>query len=130
MLPTLDEYAENIRTIIRLGREQGVQVVFMTQPSLWDDTPYWRGIRESYYWTESDSTMISAATTWRLLEVFNHELISICRREGVPCLDLASLVPHSSRYFYDGMHFNEAGAALVAELLADFLVEQGLIRVR
>ena len=129
MVPTLEEYAENIRTIIRLGREEGVQVVFMTQPSLWNDTPYWRGIRESHYWTETDSTRMSAATTWRLLEVLNHELISICRREDVPCLDLASLLPHSTRYFYDGMHYNEAGAARVARLLADFLEEEGLVPV-
>jgi lysophospholipase L1-like esterase len=124
---SLDEYSDNVREIIRLGRASGTRIIFMTQPSLWEDTDYWRGIQESYYWEEREDSRLSAATVWRMLEIFNSELLSICSSEGIPCLDLASMVPHSPEYFYDGMHFTEAGARLVSDLLADFMIEQGLI---
>lgn len=125
---SLNEYSDNIREIIRLGRASGVQIIFMTQPSLWEDSDYWRGIQESYYWRPGENSRLSAATVWKMLEIFNSELISICSSEGIPCMDLASMVPHSSDYFYDGMHFNEAGAQLVSDLLADFMIEQNLIQ--
>jgi len=127
---SLEEYNSNIRTIIQLGRESGVQVVFMTQPSLWEDTEYWRGIQASYYWDPSDNNRLSASTMSRILDVFNKELISICMEEEVPCLDLASLIPRSSEYFYDVVHFNETGAALVAEYVSEFLQEEGLVPSR
>lgn len=127
---SLDEYNSNIRTIIRLARESGVQVVFMTQPSLWEDTEYWRGIQETYYWTVSDDSRLSAATARRFLDVFDQELLSICIEEEVPCLDLASLIPHSFNSFYDGVHFNEDGSARVAEFLSEFLLEEGLVQFR
>ncbi len=125
---SLDEYSDNIREIIRLGKASGVRIVFMTQPSLWKDSDYWRGIQESYYWDAGEDSRLSAATVWRMLEIFNSELLSICSSEGIPCLDLASMVPHNPEYFYDGMHFTEAGARLVSDLLTDFLIEQDLIR--
>jgi lysophospholipase L1-like esterase len=127
---TLDDYAANIRTIIRLGREEGVRVVFMTQPYLWEDNEYWRGIEESYYWEASDESRLSAATAGRILDAFNRELLSVCAEEGVPCLDLASLVPHSPEAFYDAVHFNETGSAMVARFLSEFLLEEGLVPSR
>ncbi len=124
---SLDEYHSNIMEIIRLGRISEVQVVFMTQPSLWEDSDYWHGIQESYYWDVSEDSKLSAATVWRILDVFNSELISICASEGIPCLDLASQVPHSPEYFYDGMHLNEAGSIIVADLLSKFITDQHLM---
>lgn len=126
---SMDEYNSNIRTIIRLARESDVQVVFMTQPMLWEDTEYWRGIQQSYYWTTSDKTRLSAASLSRILDAFNQELLVVCREEGVPCLDLALLVPHTLECFYDGVHFTEAGSVTVAELLAEFLLDEGLIEM-
>ncbi len=123
----LDMYHNNIMEIIRIGRSLGVKIVFMTQPSLWEDSDYWHGIQKSYYWDVSEDSKLSAATVWRMLDVFNSELISICDSEGIPCLDLASLVPHSPEYFYDAMHLNEAGCILVADLLSEFIIDNHLM---
>ncbi|MBN1434318.1 SGNH/GDSL hydrolase family protein [Candidatus Fermentibacterales bacterium] len=123
---SLDQYRENILTIIELGRQAGVTTVFMTQPSRWEDTEYWRGVQASYYWEESGARRMSAATVWRILDVFNLELLAVCAEQDVPCLDLAAVVPHSEDYFYDAMHFTEAGAELVGRSLAAFLKERGL----
>lgn len=66
------------------------------------------------YWLKDQTIKISAATYWRMLNIYNQELLKICEERRVPCYDLASHVPHSDQYFYDAVHFNEAGAALVA----------------
>jgi hypothetical protein len=49
-----------------------------------------------------------------------------CRREGVPCLNLLEEFRNSSEslYFPQDGHFNAAGHALAAELLAAFVEEQ------
>jgi hypothetical protein len=39
----------------------------------------------------------------------------------VEVIDLARLMPKNSRYFYDMSHFTNAGAAEVADLLAQAL---------
>ncbi len=68
---------------------------------------------------------ISAAATWKLLNLFNEELLKICASEdSAVCFDLASEIPHSESYFYDRWHFTELGAELVAEKLAEFLKSQ------
>lgn len=61
------------------------------------------------------------ATHWKLLDIYNKELMEICKDENVECVDLASLIPHSKLYFYDITHFNEKGAELVAEKITEFL---------
>ena len=75
--------------------------------------------------TSSVDQKLSAATYARLLDIYNKELIDICDTEGVECLDLASSVPHSNDYFYDAVHFNERGAEIVAENVAEFLIRRG-----
>ena len=57
----------------------------------------------------------------------NDRLKKVCAAEDVPCFDLAERIPHSEELYYDKMHFNEAGAALVGQEVASFLLESGLI---
>lgn len=121
LLPNLDEFQQNVREIIHLGRSYNVQVIFMTQPLLYNDTDYWRGIEGNFYWVNQTKGRLSAATYWRLLNTYNQALLETCAQEKVECFDLAAAVPHDENYFYDNGHFNERGAALVADSLAKFL---------
>ena len=121
-LPFLDAYRRNIEEIIRLGKAMNIRTVFLTQPMRFEDTPYWRGIEAQFYWTKSQKGKRSAATLWRLLLVYNKELLEICKREKVDCFDLASVVPHRDAYFYDTTHFTERGAELVAQKVSGFLM--------
>ncbi len=119
---------DKVRTLIRMSREIGVEPVFLTHPLLFDDTDYWRGIFGTYCWkTESPDSILSAATYWRMLDTINDDVIRACREEGASCYDLASAVPHSPEYFYDGVHFSEAGASLVADSVAAFMVREGIL---
>jgi lysophospholipase L1-like esterase len=129
LLPTLNEYRQNIERIIQLGRSYNVRVVFLTQPLLYEDTEYWKRIEGNFYWINQTKGRISAASYWKLLDIYNKTLLETCAKERVECFDLASAIPHNDSYFYDNGHFNERGAALVAEQVAAFL-KQSLARDR
>lgn len=108
MLPTLGEFHDNLRTIVRDGRALGIRVVLLTQPLLYEDTPHWRALDGTANWATTHPPRLSAGAVWRLLDA----------EEQSECLDLAGAVPHSGAYFYDWCHFNEGGAHLVAETIA------------
>jgi lysophospholipase L1-like esterase len=49
-------------------------------------------------------------------------MTQVCAEESMHCIDLASVVAADTVAFYDDVHFNETGGALVARALADSLV--------
>ena len=58
----------------------------------------------------------------------NRILAEIAREQGVPLFDLQAVFPKEKAFWgYDGIHVNERGTALKAELVAGFLVENDLI---
>ena len=127
ILSQLAEFERNIRRIIDLVKAEGARPVFLTQPLRFDDTPYWRGIEGLHYWIQESRRVTSAAQHWRFLRTYNLRLISICRELGVACFDLASEIPHGEECFYDTAHFNEHGAELVAEKVAEFFERERIL---
>jgi lysophospholipase L1-like esterase len=123
----LDEYERNLKAIIRIARERGVRVVFMTQPVLWRaDLPddmrrlLWMGGAGDFAASEGKEFYSVAALADGMAQ-YNRRLVDVCAREGVECVDLAAALPRDLSVFYDDAHFNEAGARRVAECLADYL---------
>ena len=55
------------------------------------------------------------------MDAFDGRLLSLCRQDGLECLNLASLVPKDTSAFYDDAHFNEGGARIVANALTAYL---------
>jgi lysophospholipase L1-like esterase len=91
-----DEFQDHIIEIIKIAKTSGIKLLFMTQPTLYDDTEYWKGIRAQWFFPEEHPIVFSAATEWKLLDIFNQKLINICESEDIACFDLASAIPHSS----------------------------------
>jgi hypothetical protein len=56
------------------------------------------------------------------MEEFNDVTRKACRESNLLCVDLARLLPKKAEYFYDDMHFGEAGAREVAEIIGDHLI--------
>jgi lysophospholipase L1-like esterase len=117
----LAAYQQRLREMIHLARSYSTTIFFLTQPVLWDDTPFWRAHEGGFYWVNDPTKVYSAATCSRIIKRYNLALMSVCRQERVSCYDLASAVPHSETYFYDSAHFNEAGTSRVADRVAEFL---------
>lgn len=130
-LPNLDSaigaYLRRIESIARMCAEKHVRLICMTQPVLWrNDLPphmarlLWMG------WT-NDNQRISPGALRRGLDRFDRGLIETCARLGVPCVDLRSMSGNTA-WFYDDMHYNEAGAREVARLLFAWFRENGTER--
>ena len=124
LIPQPDEYKIRIEAIIHECRELDITPIFMTQPLLYEDNEYWRGIQGGSYWFGGADSEFSAASYWLILNTLNNDLIEVCEREGVAYIDLASSIPHSRDVFYDSMHLTESGAAMVGERAADYFIEE------
>ncbi|HBH00816.1 MAG: hypothetical protein A2X36_02140 [Elusimicrobia bacterium GWA2_69_24] len=124
LLPGLPEYRQNLERIVALARSMGVRPILMTQPLLFEDSEYWQTIEGGFYWIEARKAPLAATTYWRMLDAYNREMLDVCARQRVECLDLARQVPARPDYFYDAAHFTEAGAELVARSVAGFLLDR------
>jgi len=122
------EYQARIRRLGQACADLRVRCLLMTQPSMYRDGLSaqeqglflfgWLGSKghPDAYVTVSDLDAAMAS--------YNLALLSVCKEENLECLDLASLVPKNASVFYDDVHLNEGGAAIVARSIADWLLTQ------
>jgi lysophospholipase L1-like esterase len=103
--------------------------VFATQPTLWKaDLP--AALDSLLFLGAKDPTrsplgagFYSTTALARGMAVFNAELIELCARLEMECVDLASQLPSDTTVFYDDLHFNESGARAVAAAMAPLLTQ-------
>ena len=130
-LPALDaplaEYRSNLNAVVRAAREKGADVVFLTQPSLWrpDLTPaeqrlLWLGGIGPFQEVPGQQ-YYSVAALSNAMARYNQVTLEVCRAQGLKCLDLAAGLPADTTMLYDDVHFTEAGAALIGELVTKHL---------
>ena len=117
----LDAYATNLKSIIAVARAAGARTVLMTQATTWNstidpDAAAWHWMRLRQGGTYNERVMDAA------LESYNDVMRELAISENVELVDLARLLPKSLEFFYDDMHFNDAGARVTAEALAAQLV--------
>ena len=124
----LEEYRSNLEYMVDLAAAQGVPLVYITQPYLFredlsprEDSLLWIGGMGDFQ-NQTGQPYYTAAALKRALDQFNAVMLSVCQERSI---DLAAEVPHSTEYFFDGVHFTEAGGQLVGELIADYL--QGIL---
>jgi lysophospholipase L1-like esterase len=113
----LPGYRQRILLLVRLCREASIAVVLVTQPTLYgpgidDET----GVDLGRI-AVSPEEGVDGALAWEILELYNDVLRDTGNRESVPVIDLARLLPKSSRLFYDFMHFTPPGSERVAQIV-------------
>jgi len=118
-----DDYEHAIVSIAALAVAHGSQAFFKTQPMLWkeESTPE----EEAVFWLLKGKY---GGRLYRRSPGDSARLLDTCERRGFPCVDLAETVPRSLAFFYDDVHFNDAGAHLVAEQFAEALLASGIVR--
>ena len=104
------EYRDRVTDLVRQARSMGAEVALITQPVL-----YGGGADEP---TGLDLGLIHVGgvdgkTAWGMLEGYNDMTREVAREQGVLLIDLARLMPKTSTYFYDTIHFTNDGAELV-----------------
>jgi hypothetical protein len=93
--------------------------VFVTQPSVFGDGT-WQGGNPAidfhvYHQTENGQLF------WKKLALFNNITRQVSGEKQVYCIDLGQLMPKDTSYYYDVVHFTNAGAQKVADILFDGL---------
>ena len=88
---------------------------------LWENNSYWSQFKGTQGWVTKPRYMISSAKYSELLDIFNKELLDICKENNVEVIDIANMVPNESKYYYDNVHNTEAGTELIANILSEYL---------
>jgi lysophospholipase L1-like esterase len=115
----LHGFEERVRKLIAVSRANGIEPVLMTQPILagagTDDV------------TQLDLARIvvspghNGKMWWDVLEKYNNVTRRVGREKGVLVIDVAHELPKSSRYFYDFIHYTNAGADAMSGILYNHL---------
>ena len=111
----LPGYRDRLSELVEVAQESGTAVVLVTQPVL-----YGEGIDDR---TGLDLAKIhinggqDGKTAWNVLQMYNAVTREVARDKSVHLIDLSQILPKSSYYFYDTMHFTNEGAQEVADIL-------------
>lgn len=123
--PALAEYRANLGRIADAVREAGAEPVLVTPPAIWRaDLPpdlgalLWMGGVGDFQRAEGGADFYTPGALATGLARYAETLLGVCAERGLACVDLARDFPADTSAFYDDVHFNEAGARLVAERLA------------
>jgi len=103
----LPGYELRIRHLIALSKENGINPVFVTQPSLYGD----------FIDEVTGLNFEKSNYSWQILELYNNVLRSCCQSQEIFFLDMANELPKNSGYFYDWFHYTNEGSKRFAEIL-------------
>ena len=113
-------YTARLQRIIRTCRSNNITPILITQPSM-----VGKGIDpksgvslENIKLNDRENGKL----WWMMLEKYNDGTREVARDSNVPLIDLARHLPQSSEYFYDIVHFTNAGASETAAILHDSLL--------
>jgi lysophospholipase L1-like esterase len=111
----LGPYKARLEKLITICRGHHMVPVLLTQPVLYgggmDQTT---GVDLDHRFVAKD---MDGATAWEVLELYNDVTRQVGREKGVLVIDLARQMPKNSLYFYDLMHYTNAGATKMAEII-------------
>lgn len=119
---SLNDYLKSIRLIAATAKASGVRIIFMTEPSIYQDplpkeidNQLWMGVL-------GDKINLSNAYMRSEMERFNNGLRNLAKQENFELIDLERLVPKDLKHFYDDVHYTPEGSKLVAEIISQYLI--------
>jgi lysophospholipase L1-like esterase len=112
----LGPYKSRLEKLIVICQENNIIPVFLTQPVLYGNiVDPATGVDLSDKFVAKD---MNGATAWEVLELYNDITRKVGQEQGVLVIDLARQMPKDSRHYYDLMHYTNAGADKLADLIA------------
>ncbi len=114
--PYLKPYRERIQLLVTTCRKAGIEPILITQPLLVgfarDSTTQTDLAKFRLHDTENGEL------SWKRLELYNIVTREVAASQGVHMIDLDRDLAKKSEYYYDEMHYTEAGANKVSEIIA------------
>jgi hypothetical protein len=62
---------------------------------------------------------VSGKQYFQKLEMYNQTPSDLFKEQNIKCIDLGKLLPKDSKYFFNDMHFSDAGCVKVSEIIAE-----------
>jgi lysophospholipase L1-like esterase len=128
----LADFRRNLNKLVDLSEARGAQVILATQPAIWQKDMSAEdkknlvigGLAPLADWSKCGSVKYYAPEVLAdALERFDDVTRDICSARHLRCVDLDREIPKSARYFFDDVHFDDAGAALTGKLIAKAVTE-------
>ena len=118
----LQAYKERIDSLINKCRQANIQPILITQPSLFGSyTDSATQVVMGTKWLKDEKKEDNSLVQEKILELYNDVLRSWSGK--ILVIDLARLMPKNSIYYYDFIHFTNAGAEKVSDILASSLTK-------
>jgi lysophospholipase L1-like esterase len=124
----LEEYRRNIKTLAKIAAQRSLRLVLATQPYLWradlserEQALLWLG-GVGRYQEEPGHEYYAIDALADGMGRYNRMLLELCSTEGLECIDLEKEMPKNTTMFFDDVHFTEAGARHVAQVISQYLV--------
>ncbi len=116
---SLKYYRARLEKLIQVSRAHGIEPVFITQPTLYGPgiDPVTGVDLEKIKLGEN----LNGALMYAVVDMYNDTLRRVGAENGVLVIDLAREMPRNSAYYYDYLHYTEAGAAQVALIIYRYL---------
>lgn len=119
---SLPDYEFSLRSLVTTLKADGVEVVLMTEPSLYRDdlTPAERQVLwfASAFCVRREGllrrSVPSPSSMARAMAAFNDVVRKVAEEEGTVLVDLERLLPRTTEVFGDDVHHTQAGAREVA----------------
>jgi lysophospholipase L1-like esterase len=116
-------FARRVEKLVRICRAHGLEPVLITQPTLYG--PGLDPVTGVNLATVRLGANLNGGLMFEVVELYNEVTRRVAKQNGVLLIDLARELPRNSAYYYDYLHYTEAGAAAVAAIvdrhLAPFL---------
>jgi lysophospholipase L1-like esterase len=123
---SLPWFAKRLERLIKVSRDHGIEPVLITQPTLYG--PGIDPVTGVNLATVKLGDNLNGRLMFDAVELYNGVTRQVAARDQVLLIDLARETPRNSAYYYDYLHYTEAGAAVVAGIvdrhLAPFLAER------
>jgi hypothetical protein len=115
------EFAMNLQTMVCVCKAHEIVPVLMTQGNRVIDHP--DPVVAAYINQYGNDTGINYQQFKELYDAFNDTIREVGRKNGIMVIDLAREIPPNKNFFYDLVHFNDAGSELAAQIIAARLQE-------
>lgn len=110
----LTPYAERLNKLINISRDNSIEPVLITQPSVFGDLiDPTTGINLARVRTSGWNGKVF----WQILELYNDVMRNMAAARHVGLIDLAREMPKRTEYYYDTYHFSNTGCQKVAEII-------------
>lgn len=115
----LDHYQENILALIKRANEKKINLVFVTQATMWKpdlEKKYEKLMVTSGF--ANNEAFYTTKAFYEGMEAFNERLKTVCNQQNISFVDLQ--LPKTTASFYDDFHFNESGAQLASDQIVRY----------